>query len=396
MRATRAVLVLVVLVGGQSVADADKPITDRNYSIDFYDGVALGNTALVGMGGTGEGWLIGTAGVLINPAAIAVRPTTDTDSWNWDYHIDYLNAALSTDYDNNGTATNAAGQQYLTLGLGGRYHDWAIAVTATGQAEKLNNDSDTLAELSAAALRLRFSLAKWLPKKDLAIGLGVQAVTFSLHNAEASALPDQKSELFSITGGGIIGGVTWVPAWRSYRVGVDFETEIFGGNITTKCDPMDCDGYILPSSIHSPYRAIIGTAYRVAPTDWNRPVNSTFRDELSVTVSTDLYVTGASPDSYGIEAFGEKMLQRSGEHTSISVRTGTEIEAVPGRLRLRAGSYWEPGRFEGVGGRLHGTFGLELRVFEEKVFGLRRGRISLTGDVAVRYRNVGISIGFWH
>ncbi|HEY4179785.1 MAG TPA: hypothetical protein VGM90_23245 [Kofleriaceae bacterium] len=397
VRAVRAVLVAgALLVGGQSVARADKPITNGDYSIDFYDGVALGNTALVGMGGTGEGWLVGTAGVLINPAAIAVRQTTDSDSWNWDYHIDYLNAALSTDYDNNGTVSSDAGQQYLTIGLGGRYHDWAVAVTATGQAEKLNNDSDTLAELSAAALRVRFALAKWLPSKDIAIGLGVQAVTFSLHNAEASALPDQKSELFSITGGGIIGGVTWVPAWRSYRAGIDVETVIFGGNISTKCDPMDCDGYILPTSIRSPSRAIVGGAYRFAPTEWNRPINGEFRDERAVTVAADLYVTGSSPNSYGIEAFGEKMLQRSGEHVAVSVRGGAELEALPGRLRLRAGSYWEPQRFEGVAGRLHGTFGLEVRVFDVNVWGRRRGRISLTGDVADRYRNIGFSIGFWH
>jgi hypothetical protein len=35
-------------------------------------------------------------------------------------------------------------------------------------------------------------------------------------------------------------------------------------------------------------------------------------------------------------------------------------------------------------------------VFEVNVWGRRRGRITLTGDVAERYRNVGVSIGFWH
>ena len=44
----------------------------------------------------------------------------------------------------------------------------------------------------------------------------------------------------------------------------------------------------------------------------------------------------------------------------------------------------------------HGTFGFELRVFEENVWGPRRGRISFTGDVAERYRNIAVSVGFWH
>jgi hypothetical protein len=78
------------------------------------------------------------------------------------------------------------------------------------------------------------------------------------------------------------------------------------------------------------------------------------------------------------------------------VRGGAEYEWLPGRLRLRAGTYWEPARYDDVGGRLHLTFGTELRVVEFRLWGRRRFELSLTGDVAVRYRNVGLSIGFWH
>jgi hypothetical protein len=49
-----------------------------------------------------------------------------------------------------------------------------------------------------------------------------------------------------------------------------------------------------------------------------------------------------------------------------------------------------------VSGRLHGTFGIEVRAFEANVWGRRRGRVTLTGDIAERYRNLGVSIGFWH
>ena len=121
-----------------------------------------------------------------------------------------------------------------------------------------------------------------------------------------------------------------------------------------------------------------------------------FRDEHSLTITTDVLVTGDSPNAYGIEAFGLQQLQRSGRHSAISVRGGAEVEALPGRLRLRMGSYWEPERFVDQGGRLHFTFGMELRVFEFWLIGTRRGRLSFTGDVASRYRNVAVSIGFWH
>jgi hypothetical protein len=141
---------------------------------------------------------------------------------------------------------------------------------------------------------------------------------------------------------------------------------------------------------------IVGGAWRFAPTQWNQLVGGNFRDERSLTIATDVVVVGASKEAYGIEAFGMHQLQRTGRNTAVSLRGGAELEALPGRLRLRAGSYWEPERYDDVGGRIHVTFGLELRVFEFFAWGRRRGRISFTGDVAERYRNMALSIGFWH
>ena len=116
---------------------------------------------------------------------------------------------------------------------------------------------------------------------------------------------------------------------------------------------------------------------------------------IDVAIPRDLDPTERAETVAREKAYSQE-LQRSGEHSSFSLRGGVEYEWLPGRLRLRGGSYWEPGRFERVGGRLHGTFGIEVRVFEANVWGRRRGRITLTGDVAERYRNVGVSIGFWH
>ena len=109
-----------------------------------------------------------------------------------------------------------------------------------------------------------------------------------------------------------------------------------------------------------------------------------------MTFAADLVITGPSANAYGLDAFGAARARSAPAGTSSwSLRGGAEYEWLPGRLRLRGGSYWEPGRFEGVSGRLHGTFGIEVRVFEFDVWGLRRGRITLTGDVASRYQNVG-------
>ncbi len=362
------------------------PITDRDFAIDLYDGVAIGNTAMVGMGGAGAAKVIGTAGVLLNPSAIAVRSTTDRDSWSLDYHADFLSGKYSSDYDNNG-ANASGGASLVTSGIGGRYHDWAIAVTALSQDAPVAGSAPPL---TASALRVRFTLAKWIPGLDLAVGGGLQSATFELDPASGPAL-------FSMSGYGVIAGATWLPQQQSFRLAAAVDGPIDGGEVTPDgCDPEDCNGYILPDHVRAPWRVVAGGAYRVADTAWNQLVEGPFRDERAVTFAADVVVTGATANGHGLEAFGMQTLQPSGRHVVLGVRGGIEYEWKPGRLRVRAGSYWEPGRFEDVGGRLHLTLGADLRVLQFRLWGPRRVRISITSDTATRYRNAGISIGFWH
>jgi hypothetical protein len=378
------VVALVVLAARPAHAQYP-PITSRAYAIDLYDGVAIGNTDMIGMGGAGAAVVLGTAGVLMNPSAIAVRPTTDNDRWSLDYHFSYLIGQYSLDYDNNGEVASG-GAQLITAGLGGRIGNWGAAVTTLLQQAPVAGSS-----LTANALRLRVVVSTWIPRIDLAVGGGIQTARFELDPASGPAL-------FSISGNGLIAGATWLPRGESYRLGGAIDDAIDGGEVQpgTCADPADCMGYILPARVRSPARLVAGGAYRWAPTAWNQQVATPFRDEPSLTLAADVVVTGPTASGAGVEAFGMHELQPSGRHTVVGVRGGAAYECLPGRLRLRAGSYWEPGRFDGVGGRAHATFGIDLRVLAFHLWGDRRGRISLTGDVADRYRNVAVDIGFWH
>ena len=366
------------------------PITNRDYAIDLYDGVALGDSTMVGMGGAGEADVIGTAGVLLNPSAIAVRPTMDHDAWSFDYHLDWLTGSFSSDYDNNGQVATG-GASMISGGLGGRYHDWGFATTITAQSAPIG-DSDTT-HLSGEALRVRFVVARWFPSLDLAVGAGVQVAQFNLDQDN-----DTNHPLFRVSGLGAIAGATWLPAMTSLRLAASIDGPVDGNQVDAQdCDPANCRGYILPDHVRAPWRAVGGVAYRLADTAWNQQVPGPFRDERALTFALDTVVTGGTPNGYGIEAFGMQQLQRSGRHSAVSVRGGLDFEAIPGRLRLRAGSYWEPARFIDVDGRLHGTFGIDVRVFAFQLWGRpRRGRISALADIASRYRNIGASIGFWH
>ncbi len=395
----RLLPVAACLAASRAHADPPtSPITDSNYSIELYDGVALGNTAVVGMGGATVALAIGTAGTLFNPSAPAVKPTTDTDTWSWDYHLDYLNGSLSTDYDNNGFTNVEGGTSVLTGGLGLRVGEWAGAVTLTQQYAPVVDSMYTTSAgrtvpLQASVLRVQLALARWVERLDTAIGVSATTALFQL---APDCTGDDCGSLFDVSGAGLELGATWVPREQSFRIGAALASPIQGGDVSG-CDPMDCAGWILPEKIVSPWRLAVGGAYRFADTHWNQLVGGYFRDEKSLTLAADLIVSGSSPNAFGLEAFGQHELQRSGRHPAFGVRGGAEYEWLPGRLRVRGGSYWEPGRFVGVGGRLHVTFGVELRVFQFWFWGSqRRGRLTLTTDVADHYRNAGFSVGFWH
>lgn len=386
-----SLLVICAAAHDAAAEPPTSPIRDSAYAIELYDGVAYGNSAVVGMGGATVALAIGTAGTLFNASAPAVKPTTDTDYWSWDYHLDAI-AGTSTDYDNNGFTSTSNENVVGTVGLGGRYGEWGVAVTGTVQSRPIT--TMTGEELVASAGRVQLAVARWLPRLDLALGAALSLGLFDLSGdcVDGSCA----TPLFTISGAGLDLGATWAPRYQSLRVGAALSTPYRGTNFSG-CDPTNCQGWILPESIVAAPRLSAGIAYRFAGTYWNQLVGGHFRDEKSVTVAADVVVTGPVDDAYGLDAFGDQRLQRSGRHTSLSVRGGVEWEWKPGRLRLRAGSYWEPGRFVGVAGRLHVTLGVEVRVFQFRFWGKpRRGRITLTSDAAERYANGGLSVGFWH
>ena len=96
----------------------------------------------------------------------------------------------------------------------------------------------------------------------------------------------------------------------------------------------------------------------------------------------------------------------SGEHVTVQPRLGIETEPVTNVMVTRVGTYIEPSRYLApptpgllAGTRQHFTFGVDAHVFKWDVFGLvipTDWRVTIAGDVAPRYHNVGIGIGTWH
>ena len=115
--------------------------------------------------------------------------------------------------------------------------------------------------------------------------------------------------------------------------------------------------------------------------------------------TADVLVLGPAPNAIGVDAFLDQERRPSGRYPSVAARVGTEVEPWLNRLKLRLGSYLEPARNSGVNPRVHGTAGLDVRLFTWDLFGaMEPFSVRLGGmvDVAVRYFNWGVGIGLWH
>jgi hypothetical protein len=369
------------------------PITDRDYAIDYYQGPVLGSVRIVGMGGAAVALAEGSASMSANPASPAVRPETSTRDWDWDWHADWLSAGLATDYDNDGQVRDSSldDAPLVTAGLVGQYREWALGAGAQGVARAVALDNGDV--LDSALLLSRVVLARSFAERRITVGVGVRMANLALDRTSGG----RDEELVSIASMSAEAGALWRPADRDLRVGAAVALPIVARGGSAGCDPEDCAGYILPREVSVPWEVSAGVAWRRAPTRWNRLVHARWRDERALIVSGDVVITGPTADGHAFEAFLDKTLLPAGRSASVSVRAGAEYEWLPGRLRVRGGSYWEPGRVMGADGRLHVTAGLEWRFWQLALWGSRyRLRLATTADLARDYRNLGLSLGLWH
>jgi hypothetical protein len=385
--------VLALAGAAAAVADSHPPITSRDYTLDLYQGTVLGGSKTIGMGGAVLGVAEGATGMDENPAAPAVRPMTRSSTWDWDATADWLNPDLGDDLDNAGIASRTS-TLLLTGGLVGQYREWALGVSFSFRRDLVTLDDGSQADPQSVVGHL--ILARSFLEQQLAVGIGVRAATFSIGLAPGGASAEP---LFQLVGSAFELGASWRPAELSLRAGLAAALPVASLEEPTvsDCDPMSCAGYILPARVAVPWVLAAGAAWRFGPTPWNRKVDDWFRDEHALVVAADLVVTGPVSDGFGVAAFLAKTLQPSGREVNLSLRVGAEYECLPGWLRIRAGSYWEPARFSDVNGRLHATAGLDARFWHFWLFGSpHRVRASVTLDLAERYANGGLSVGFWH
>jgi hypothetical protein len=382
-------------------------------NLDFFQGPVVNSSRVTGLGGAYVGVAEGADGHLINPSSLAVRYPYTLDDWfDWDFAFSTLN-----DLQQDGNQIDRSGRKgsydnafFLEAGVAFRLGRLGLGLQFQSQSYDVAYDEP------GARLRYNFSLsylglgaayAFW--DGELVIGALLTGGNAELIQEEVQIEGEEAGPAESIrhSGGGINVSALWAPVGRPWRLGATARNRIDG--VIEGRNALAQDGFVqgevylgrlrVPDRILVPWQLGIGGSYMVGPRRYNpRPTYGAIEGDLQrvlerryLLFAADLILTGPAPNATGTQAFLQGEVQQSGQHASLSPRLGVESELWEDLITLRGGAYYEPSRFDNNPGRVHLTGGGDLHV----AFGWD-WKISAVLDIADRYSNFGLGVGFWH
>ncbi len=369
-----------------------EPITSRDYDVEIPVTLLMGDHRIIGLGGAYTSVAEGSASSDFNPASFAIRHPYSVDDVDWDWHLDWLIVGVGQEIDleNNGvTEIEFDSMTMFRLGFNVQIDDYGFGLGGSVTQYIVPARDGQKLEIAASTVVLGFG---WnIMGGDVAMGL-------NLVGASLGVKPKgDKSDEVKYIGATLSGGLVYRAENRPWRVGATVTAPI--GFSQKDSNKEEAFGLILPRQVKYPLRVALGYSYfwsfgdrqynqRVS--DKTQPVN----DRRYLLLSTDVLLDGPTTDrGTGVEGFVMQDLDPAGQNITFSVRLGLESEVWNNRLKLRVGSYLEPSRFDPQRFRVHGTGGLELRLF--RLWG-SDWRIASTVDIADDYQNLLIGVGFWH
>ena len=356
-------------------------IVDNNYNLDLRQGPVMGSARQVALGGAYIGVAEGITSLNSNPAGVAFRLERSTTKFDWDWTVGW-NDLKSNDFDNNGQSPpDYKSHRIRSLGLMGQYGPWGIGMLNNSEIlslEGLSNGDEYVLSVTSLALGRQFL------DRELTVGAGIRATMTKLQNQPFDAT------LGKISATGWDAGVVWNPERGPFRLGAAYTSSISSSQSldNTSGVPVTVNGLIVPQQLILPATFGVGVYYGVD--------SAPFWEDHKWLVASDLLFTAASENAVGVESVLAQKIQYIGTHNTTSFRIGSELETMPGRLRLRLGSYYEPPNFEGVSSRTHLTGGFETRIFHTSYLGEYDWGLTFTADSARDYLGIFVALGFWY
>lgn len=365
--------------------------------VETYVAPVIAPARVVGMGGAAQALAVGSGGILANPAAIANRYDYNGNArYDWDFSFDALTSSGNSDIENAGRNTGGERVSAIAASIGLNLRRLGIGLAFDIQPTRTCpvgvtrcKDSESL-QMTPSLTMLSFAYN--FLDGDLVAGLAliVPAASFSVRGESASP---------SYVGTAFAGGIIVRPSGHPFRYGTTFRMRTGGerdgaGNGATVGDRL------IPDRLEAPWQLATGLAYGFGA----RPINlrnsfgdpNIIGDELVarrfLVVAADVKLIGRSTGAIGRGAWLAQEDQRAGNSVNVSIHAGAESEFWENRMVARAGTYYEPSRFAAGKGRLHGTVGFDLRLFQL----IWMWKLTGAYDKARDYQNLSVSVGFWH
>lgn len=400
------VVVLLVAIGARTRAQTKEPTT-----LDAVRGTIKGSTRFIGLGGAFVAIADDTEGVPINAASAAVRLPYAWDAFSFAFGVDFSIATWlpkNDIYNAEGKATGDSGALFGSLALLINYEHAGFGLAAEAEQNTVSRQAQGISSKLTANFGLIHTVAAYgLFDGQLQLGAGLRILGFSF---------DMNRRTTPFTAGvGAVAGVIVKPTGQQFRFGAATELPINA--------EIPGEAGTAPIHVRAPWTGSVGFAYQFG----RRKLNPAFvtakarasRDAESGETKTydagkaaqELFEEYQKDQTWYLLVSTELALIQVGgdvalgtsegvDRVLVSPRLGIETEVVPRWLRLRAGSYLELSTTEGGNARLHGTGGVDIKLFEWGIFGLVHPfdywQLSLAVDGAKAYLNTSFSIGFWH
>jgi hypothetical protein len=397
----------------------------QDTKVDLTETPVLANSRVVAMGGAYTAIAEESVAIPFNPAAVAHRPYYSLDWWDWHFNWDLFAPGLlqsdQFDFDNSGVSSSD-GFLAFAIGVDLQLKSFGVGLHFRGQEDNLQRTTGAGEELRAATWVGQLALGYGFLDHRIVVGAAFKVGSFALGLAE-ELLPE------ILVGGFGLGfdlGVL-IRSWElPLRVGIGFSSPLYDVGGSYICDHQQCpEDAFLPNGLTAGWELRIGAAWqfsfdgqRFNPRPEMRSslakeverravrdhksrldLNQTYRGGRYLLLSAEAVLVGPVDKAVGKYSLVVDTPLPAGEELSIGVRFGAEGEVVKRRLRLRAGGYWEPSRYTGQTGRMHGTFGLLVRMFDLTIPFIGRYGLcfSASMDLSRRYSNVIASVlNFWY
>lgn len=390
----------------------DVPTEPRPERLYFNSGALLGSSRVVGLGGAYVGIAEGAAGFPSNLSALAQRGPTLERDWDLGVTLSWLDLPFTStkrrDVDNDGLADESVDSRQLLGALMLQYKRFGIGFlwrnSRTGYCLTLGCRGE--------GEQLRVSLTQSVLAGSVAFGQDDFILSLGIFSAQAS-FSELGDESWRYGDTGVAVDMLYRPHGRPYRIGVAVRPEVVAGWRRDDGQSPFIAGRQIYAAVVSPAVLSLGASWRLGEGAhrYNRlspaarrqlqvegdalPVpEEEPRDALAgrwlITAQVDLISSvsnAVSANSFSSTAEPQLV----GDTALFQPRVGAEWDTFPGLLRLRVGTWLEASPFPERNPRPHLTGGLELfvlRYWED-------WSINASFDLASRYSNWGVSIGFW-